>query len=102
MKEKLAVRLFYESACGCGGCGCGPNQDMETFVAFAEDLAKEYGRDSLNFEAYNGVDYKKFPFLQKKTKTPVVLVGEKILSSGKLPTFKDLEAEVAEQLKKQK
>jgi hypothetical protein len=100
MKEKLAVRLFYESACGCGGCGCGPNRDMEAFVAFAEKLAQKFGRDNLNFEAYNGVDSKKFPFLQKKTKTPAVLVGEKVLSSGKLPIFQDLEAEVAEQLQK--
>lgn len=98
MKEKLSVRLFYQSACGCGGCG--PNQDVMAFEGLAMRLAEKFGLENLQFEAYNSVDYKKFPFLQKeKAKTPAVSVGEKVMSSGKLPRFPDLEKEVGKQLK---
>jgi len=98
MNEKLSVRLFYESTCGCGGCG--PNQDVVGFEGLAMRLAEKFGLDKFQFEAYNAVDYKKFPFLQKGMKTPAVSVGDKVLSSGKLPQFPDLEKEVGKQLQK--
>jgi hypothetical protein len=99
MSEKLSVRLFYQATCGCGG-GCGPNQDVSVFEGLAMRLAEKFGLDNLQFEAYNSMDYKKFPFLQKeKAKSPTVSVGEKVLSSGKLPLFSDLETAVGKQLK---
>jgi hypothetical protein len=99
MSEKITVRLFYQSACGCGG-GCGPNQDMTVFEGLAGRLAEKFGEDNLEFEAYNGMDYKKFQFLQKeKAKAPAVSVGEKVVSSGKLPLFSDLETAIGKQLK---
>jgi hypothetical protein len=100
MSEKLSVRLFYAAGCSGGCCSCGPNQDVAVFEGLAGRLAEKFGEDNLEFEAYNSIDYKKFPFLQKgKAKAPAVSVGEKVLSSGKLPLFSDLEKEIGKQLK---
>jgi len=101
MNEKLAVRLFYASACSGGCCSCGPNQDVEAFEGLAKRLAEKFGEDNLEFEAYSSIDIKKFQFLQKegKIKAPAVSVGDKVLTSGKLPLFSDLEKEVEKHLK---
>jgi hypothetical protein len=100
MKQRLAVRLFYESECSGGCCGCGPNQDVEAFEDLAKRLVEKFGEDNLTFEAYNSVDHKKFSFIKKdaKTKAPIVSVGEKVLSSGKLPMFSELQKEVEKQV----
>lgn len=94
MNKKIVVRLFYESACGCSGCG---SQELAIFEVLAERLIEKFGLDNLRFEAYNAIDDERFPHL-RKTKKPIVSVGEKVVSSGKLPQFHYLEKEVERQL----
>jgi hypothetical protein len=110
MSEKVMVRLFfassYGSGCGCGGgCGCGPNKDMAALERVAVELVKKFGEEHLIFEAYSRIDLKKFPYLIKaldsdgKIPLPVVSVGETVLAPGAIPSYSELEKEVAKCLK---
>jgi hypothetical protein len=102
MDKNIIVRLFYSpgcSGCGCGG-GCGPDPNLEILEELAGKLVEKYGEKCLSFEAYNSVDVKKFAFLRDpKIKTPVVSVGDRIVSSGEMPSFQVIEAEVSKALK---
>lgn len=104
MSEKVVVRLFYASSCG-SGCGCGPNKDVAALEAVAEKLVKKFGEDKLEFEAYSGIDSKKFPYLSKmagsdgKIALPVISVDETVLAQGKVPSYSEFEKEVAKCLK---
>jgi hypothetical protein len=104
MAKSVTVRLFYTPACSGGCCGCGTDPNLEAFEKIAGELVKKFGEGSLSFEAYSTIDNKKFPFLcQPKSgggiKTPVLTVGEKIISSGKMPSFSKISEDIAGALK---
>ena len=104
MSGKVMVRLFFDSSCG-SGCGCGPNKDVAALELVAGKLIKKFGEEHLEFEAYSAIDSKKFPYLRKvagadgKISLPVVSVGETVLTTGVIPTYAELEKEVARCLK---
>jgi hypothetical protein len=108
MDERIVIRLFYipvtSACCPGGGCGCSSNADVDTFSSIAEKLVEKFGEERLEFEAYNSVDLKKFPFLREGLKTsgkldiPVVTVGKKIFSTGKIPSASELEIELSKDL----
>jgi hypothetical protein len=99
--NKITVRLFYTSACSGGSCCCGPNLDIDAFQKLAGQLVKKYGEDAFEFEAINSTDLKKFPYLGEAIKSvgkasgPIVAVNEKVVSSGKFPSFAELSKTVA-------
>jgi hypothetical protein len=100
MEKNVTVRLFYSPGCSGGCCGCGPDENFEKFEGLAEKLVEKFGEENLSFEAYKSVDVKKFAFLRDpKIKTPVVSVGEHIVSSGEMPPYPAIEAEVEKALK---
>ena len=102
--KKIVVRLFYASSCG-SGCGCGPNKDVTALETVAEKLVKKFGEENLEFEAYSAIDHKKFPYLRKaadsagKIALPVVSVNETVLAPGTIPSYSELEKEVAKRQK---
>jgi hypothetical protein len=99
MDKNVVIRLFYSPGCSGGCCGCGPDENYGKFEELAEKLVEKFGMDRLTFEAYNSVDVKKFPFLRDpKIKKPVVSVGEHIVSTGEIPSFPVIEAEVGKAL----
>ena len=93
--EKVLIRLFYSPPCSC--CKCGPDNNLMVFQGMAEELAEKFG-DKITFEAYNAVNAKKFPFLEGQ-KAPVIAVGEKIVSSGKMPLISTIEDAVNKSIK---
>ena len=105
MTKPVIIRLFYTPACsGCCGPNCGPDPKFEEFERLAEKLVEKHGAESFTFEAYNSVDVKKFPFLrgEKKgeaAKTSAVTVGDVVVSSGRIPTFEEIEAVLSKALK---
>ncbi|MFZ2454889.1 MAG: hypothetical protein WAX07_00200 [Candidatus Altiarchaeia archaeon] len=100
MDKNVIIRLFYAPGCSGGCCGCGPDPNYGKFEELAEKLVEKFGEKRLTFEAYKSVDVKKFAFLRDpKIKTPVVSVGEKVVSSGEMPTFTAIEAEAEKALK---
>ena len=105
MTKTVVVRLFYAPACSGGCCGnCGPDPKFEEFESLAEKLVKKFGEESFTFEAYNSIDAKKFPFLcggksAEAAKTPTVTVGEHVVSSGRMPSFTEIETVLNKALK---
>ena len=104
MSEKVMVRLFFASSCG-SGCSCGPNKDVAALELVAGKLVKKFGAEHLEFEAYAGIDIKRFTYLRKvagsdaKIALPVVSVDETVFMTGAIPTYAELEKEVAKCLK---
>ncbi len=104
MSGKIMVRLFFASSCG-SGCGCGPNKDVAALELAAGKLVKKFGAENLEFEAYSSIDSKAFPYLRKaagadgKIALPIVSVGETVLAPGAVPSYPELEKEVAKCLK---
>ena len=104
MSEKVMVRLFFASSCG-SRCSCGPNKDMAALELVAGKLVKKFGAEHLEFEAYPAIDLNRFPYLRKeagsdgKIALPAVSVGETVLAPGAVPSYSELEKEVAKCLK---
>jgi len=104
MSGKVMVRLFFDSSCG-SGCGCGPNKDVAALELAAGKLVKKFGEGHLEFEAYSAIDLKAYPYLRKaagsngKISLPVVSVDETVFATGVIPTYAELEKEVARCLK---
>lgn len=104
MNEKVMVRLFFFPSCSCSG-GCGPNMDVAAFELVAEKLVEKFGMEKLEFEAYPAIEIKRFPYFLKavnsdgKIVLPVVSVDETVLAPGVIPSFSELETEVANRFK---
>ena len=104
MGGKAMVRLFFASSCG-SGCGCGPNKDVAALELVAGKLAKKFGVENLEFEAFSAIDLKAYPYLRKavgsdgRIALPVVSVNEVVLAPGAVPPYSELEKEVAKCLK---
>ena len=100
MSGKVMVRLFFASSCG-SGCGCGPNEDVAALELVAGKLVKKFGVEHLEFEAYSAVDLKAYPYLRKaagkggKISLPAVSVNETVLAPGAIPSYSEIEKEVA-------
>ena len=96
--NKIEIRLHYVSGCSGGCCSCAPDKSVEEFEKIANKLVERFGEEKLQFEAYNSLNQKKFPFL-KGVKSPVVSVGNNVVASGSMPSYAVLEKEISSMLK---
>ncbi len=96
--NKVEIRLHFVTSCSDGCCSCGPDKNMLAFEKLAKKLVEKFGEEKLEFEAFNSLNQKKFPFL-KDAESPVVSVGSKVVASGGMPSSVVLEKEISSVLK---
>ena len=107
--EPLKIRIFDANIIGscssCCGGGCG-NPTMHEMEVMAAELLKKHGIERLKFEVYDffrspGIIDKKVNMLVKdkgEEALPAIMIGDELVFSEKLPSIRELDAEVSKRL----